>query len=167
MTAPHPSLSPEMGAFPQLQAPLHGHFQRNELQSHFSQARAGRASMTTTTTTTPINHGQPPHPYTYPFLRPSPAYPTSANSFRNQNCSSQNSMRSGASSVSFPDADPFLTPGTSQEGLPDTANHPFSSFFVSCPFGSPRSWENRFHSNGMFGSDQRVGSLLDGMHSLG
>lgn len=108
-TMPHNN----MEAFPQAQEFLGCHYHVNELQMRSYQASVGGISMP----------GQDQRPNYHSnqacaLLKPQ----ISAHLFRAQNCSSQTSMRSGASSNSYVDIDLLPTPGTSQDGHLDVAN---------------------------------------------
>lgn len=110
MAAQQPTLLHNSDAVAHDQGSSGGHYQGNEAQGYSFQTGVGGVLV--------ASHGQAMHQNTHSFLRPQ-----AASAFRAQNCSSQASMRSGASSTSVVDNDVlFPTPGTSQDGRLDIAN---------------------------------------------
>lgn len=115
MAAPQPLMPHNIHAFPQTQGPLGYHDCSNELQRQTDRLGVGGMPLT--------SQGQQANYNPHAFLKPQDSF----NISRAQNCSSQTSMRSGASSTSNIDIDTFATPGTSQDGHLDVANHMTSS----------------------------------------
>lgn len=115
MDAHQPLMSGDMHAFSQTARPLGYQYSPNELQRHTD--RHGVDSMSMASQGQQINYT----PTT--FLKPQVSLSLS----RGRDCSSQTSMRSGASSTSNVDMDTVPTPGTSQDGYLDVANHTTAS----------------------------------------
>lgn len=114
MVAPLPTMPRNnMEAFPQAHESLGCHYHVNELPMRPYQAGVGGVVMPGQGHRTNYHGNQ-----AYALLKPQ----TSAHLFRAQNCSSQTSMRSGASSNSYVDIDNLPTPGTSHDGHLDVAN---------------------------------------------